>query len=265
MVHHSRIKKPMEMCGVADNISQLLSKSMENWKTILMSGNEEHARVNIQRGIFQGDTLSPLLFVISLIPLSHTLQKVNAGYQLGKGQQKKINHLLFMDDLKFSGNSEKEAERLKNTVRIFSKDIAIEFGISKCAHVTMKAGELVSVGGMEFSPGEVIPELETDKGYKYLGILEANDIMHTDMKDNIQNEYYRRVRQLKSSKLNGGNTIRAINSRAVSLVRYSAEIRKWAKDEQKVMDRKTRKIMIMNRMHHPQSDTDRLYIPRMER
>ena len=38
----------MKMCGVADNISHLLSKSMESWQTILMSGNEELARVNIQ-------------------------------------------------------------------------------------------------------------------------------------------------------------------------------------------------------------------------
>ena len=30
------------------------------------------------------------------------------------------------------------------------------------------------------------------------------------------------------------------------------------------MDRKTRKIMAMNRMYHPQSDTDRMYMPRME-
>ena len=64
IVSHSWIKKSMKMCGVADNISHLLSKSMESWQTILMSGNEELARVNIQRAIFQGDTLSPLLFVI---------------------------------------------------------------------------------------------------------------------------------------------------------------------------------------------------------
>ena len=84
------------------------------------------------------------------------------------------------------------------------------------------------------------------------------------MKDRIQKEYYKRVRQLTSSKLNGRNTIRAINSRAVSLVRYSAGILKWTKDKLKVMDRKTQKIMTMNRMYHPQNDTGRLYIPRME-
>ena len=117
---------------------------------------------------------------------------------------------------------------------------------------------------MELSTGEGIPELESGKGYKYLGILEADDIMHTEMKDKIKKEYYRRARQLASSKLNGGNTIRAINSRAVSLVRYSAGILKWTKDELKAIDRKTRKIMTMNKMYHPQSDTDKLYIPRIE-
>ena len=185
IVSHSWIKKSMKMCEVADNISHLLSKSMESWQTILMSGNEELARVNIQRAIFQGDTLSPLLFVIGLIPLSHILRKLNAGYQIGKGQHKKINHLIFMDDLKLYENNEKETERLTNIIRISLKDIAMEFGISKCSHVTMKAGKLVSVGGIEISSGEVIPELESDKGYKYLDILEADNIMHTKIKDKI--------------------------------------------------------------------------------
>ena len=149
MVSHSWIKKSMEMWRVADNMSHLLSKSTESWQTVLMAGNKKLARVNIQRGIFQGGTLSTLLFVIGLIPLSHILQKVNAGYQLEKGQHKKVNHLLFMDSLELYGNSEKEAERLTNILRIFSKDIAMEFGISKCAHVTIKARKLVSVGGSQ--------------------------------------------------------------------------------------------------------------------
>ena len=42
----------------------------------------------------------------------------------------------------------KKAENLANTVRIFSEDTAVEFGIGKCAHVTVKAGKLVSAGEM---------------------------------------------------------------------------------------------------------------------
>ena len=84
---------------------------------------------------------------------------------------------------------------------------------------------------MELASGEVIPELDSDTGYKYLGISEANDIMHTEMKDKIRKEYYRRKRQLTSSKLNCGNTIMAINTGTVSLVRYSDGILKWQKRE----------------------------------
>ena len=100
----------MEMCEVADNIFHILSKRMESWQTILMSGNEELARENNQRKIFQGDTLSPLLFVIGLIPLAHTLQKVTAGCKFGRGYHKKIIHLLFIDDLKLYLSPEQEAE-----------------------------------------------------------------------------------------------------------------------------------------------------------
>ena len=90
-----------------------------------------------------------------------------------------------------------------------------------------KQQNIVSVGSMELLSGE------------------ANNIMHTEIKDKIQKENYRRLRQLTSSKLNGRNTIRAINSWVVSIVRYSAGILKWTKDELKVMDRKTQKIMTL--------------------
>ena len=129
-----------------------------------------------------------------------------------------------MDDLKLHGNSKKEAERLTKTFRIFLKDIAMEFGISKCAYVTIKAQKLFSVGGMELSSGEVIPELKSEKGYKHFSILEANGIMHTEIKDKIKKEYYRRVTQLASLKINGGNKIRTINVRALSLVRYTGNM-----------------------------------------
>jgi len=61
--------------------------------------------VNIRRGILQGDLLSPLLFVIAIIPLTQMLRQCDTGYQLGDGHSK-INHLLFMDDLKLYGRND---------------------------------------------------------------------------------------------------------------------------------------------------------------
>ena len=44
------------------------------------SGNSELGEVQIKRGIFQGDSLTPLVFVLALIPLSLILRNTKAAY-----------------------------------------------------------------------------------------------------------------------------------------------------------------------------------------
>ena len=61
-------------------------------------------------------------------------------------------------------------------------------------------------------------------------------------------EYLRWVRRVLQSKLNGGDTIGAINTWAVSLVHYTAGIINRKKDELEAMDRKTRKTMTIYNM-----------------
>ena len=52
--------------------------------------------------------------------------------------------------------------------------------------------------------------------YKYLGVLEGDEIKHTEMKRRIEKEYFRCVRKILQSKLNGGAMVQAINCRAVT-------------------------------------------------
>ena len=84
--------------------------------------------------------------------------------------------------------TKKEADIFINTVSIFLKDIAIVSGISVYPLITIDAGKLVRVNGMELSSRRVLRELESDKGSKCLGILEAHDMIHTEIKDRITEE-----------------------------------------------------------------------------
>ena len=54
------------------------------------------------------------MFVLALIPLSLILRKVKAGYEFSESK-KKINHILFMDDLKLYSQSEKGLDSLVQT------------------------------------------------------------------------------------------------------------------------------------------------------
>ena len=96
-----------------------------------------------ERGILQGDSLSPLLFVIVLIPLTHMLRKASPGYELANSKEK-MNHLLFMDNLKLYSKTEKTLDSLIQMVRIFSNDIKMEFGIKKCAILVLTRRKLLN-------------------------------------------------------------------------------------------------------------------------
>ena len=56
--------------------------------------------------------------------------------------------------------------------------------------------------------------------------------------------------------------VNAMNSRAVSIIRYSAGIVEWTKDELRKLDCKTRKLLTINIAFHSQADVDRLYLKR---
>ena len=67
-----------------------------------------------------------------MISLSLILRKAKETYEFS-GNKEKINHLLFIDDLKLYSHISKELDLLVQTIRIFSKDIGMEFGKEKCS------------------------------------------------------------------------------------------------------------------------------------
>ena len=128
MIPHSWLIECLEIYSAEENTIRFLKNTMPNWKTILTSSGARLAEVNIRRGIFQGDSLSPLLFIVAMIPMIRVLERMEVRYQLKKGGSR-INHLMFMDDIKLFGRGTKKIDTLVQTVRIVSGDIRMEFGI----------------------------------------------------------------------------------------------------------------------------------------
>ena len=81
--------------------------------------------------------MSPVLYVIAMIHMTTILSQSGLGYQTSQSSAK-ISHLLYMHDLELYGKSSNELESLLNTVRIFSTDISMEFGLEKCATLTIQ-------------------------------------------------------------------------------------------------------------------------------
>ena len=88
--------------------------------------------------------------------------------------------------------------------------------------------------------------------------MEVDDLKCSDIKEALSKEYFRRIREILTSKLNSRNIVSPINSRGVSMVQYRIWITNWIKEEFRELDRITRKLLTINRSHHPPADVNRL-------
>ena len=200
MAPQSWILHCLKMYKISHEVINFIEQIMNTWRVELTAGGRSIAETKIQRGIFQGYALSPLLFIIVMMTLNHILRTCAAEYKLIRSQEK-INHLIYMDGFKLFAKNEKELETLIHAVGIYTQDIAMEFGIEKCAMLVMKSGKRQMSDGMELPNHDRIRTLEENETYKYLGILAADTTKQVQMKDTIRKEYLRRTRNLLETKL----------------------------------------------------------------
>ena len=105
--------------------------------------------------------------------------------------QVKINHLIYMNDIKLFAKNEKDLQTLIRAVTIYNQDIGMECGIEKCAMLVTKSGQRHLTYRMELPGQDKIRTLREKETYKYLVILEDDTIKQVEMKDKIKKEYRR--------------------------------------------------------------------------
>ena len=177
---------------------------MKTWKVQLTAGERSLAEAKVQRRIFQGEAELSLILIIAMMPHNHILRKCIAEYKLSKSQEK-INHLMYVNDIKQFAKNEKELETLIHAVRIYSQDIWMEFCIEKCAMLV--SGKRHQTDGMEQPNQDKIRTLGKVETYKYLAILEDDTIKQVETKKLRKNiseepESYSRQKYQRNKYLN---------------------------------------------------------------
>jgi hypothetical protein len=71
------------------------------------------------------------------------------------------------------------------------------------------------------------------------------------IKENLEKQFYLRIKSILKSKLNGNNLIKAVNTYAVPLLTYSFGVIKWSKTNLQNINIKTRVLFTKFSKHHP--------------
>ena len=172
-VPHRWVDVSIALVGVNSKVVRFCKLSMEKWTTRISFKNKAGSNAvtthsdtkrNIPRELY-----FVIIFCIALIPLTNELIRADCGYQVHRAE-KKISHLLYMDELKLSGRNENDLKNGIKIVHTINKDLIMNFGLEKCARICLKRGRVQSKMDIGNTFENDIKELDPRKAYKYLGI-----------------------------------------------------------------------------------------------
>ena len=95
-----------------------------------------------------------------------------------------------------------------------------------------------------------------------MGHMQSKQIKHAKMKQKPGEEYLHRTKSILKKKLNGKNTIKAINTYATPVLIFSFGIVKWTPTDLENFQTKTTALLTRYKFHHPRAAKERLTLPR---
>lgn len=231
--------------GAPTNIIEFLKLAMSNWNTKLFKNGRMIGATKFNRGILQGDCLSPLLFIIAMEPISRHLnllnEKINVNTEVNKCTS--INHLIYIDDFKIFGKTTDDVLRIEYKLIDALKNIGMEINKDKSA----RSSQL----------------LEKNEKYKYLGIFENHKNIHDDINFKLlKDKILERCEQLIETHLNARNLIFSINEFAISLLNYYTGLINISNSEMEALDTEIRNLLYKHKISYKNSSIERLYIKR---
>ncbi|XP_045470568.1 uncharacterized protein LOC123677883 [Harmonia axyridis] len=173
-ISHRQLKRLIGNLPLDQNIKKVLRGSMNLWSVQIKIGKDKTNPIYVKRGVYQGDSISPLLFIlisggiIEHIKTSPTIMKSTRGQH---------DILAFMDDIKCHANTKQSMKIITKELEKCSAEIGLSLNVNKCG--------IYSRNGLE--PQEDVHDVhflpEIREGYRYLGLAQ----LERDTTDNLEN------------------------------------------------------------------------------
>ena len=200
-VSHDSIIASARRAGIPEvelnYINNLYKDSTTRFK--LDGGNSE--KINIRRGVKQGDPLSPMLFNTVI---DYVLSKLdnNLGITINKHR---VTNLAFADDLVLFGENKASIQKQIERVIGGLKECGLTINPSKCASIHIVADAKKKTWACDPTPclcvnDTMVKSLSINEGYKYLGIKHSADPNHRSS-DSIVEEFRDNCSRIASAPL----------------------------------------------------------------
>jgi hypothetical protein len=277
-VPHAYIQWLFRVMQVPEPLRKFLKGLMKSWKVIYEAKSprgktERSSFLRIGSGVLQGDSFSPLLFCLAMVPISHALNNTKCGYKTASGKLNKmqltLSHQFYMDDLKLYADSADSLNKLLRTVETISSAISMKVNLKKCAiaHYVPKRLKTEEIKKDEPPRDDDIQVLEGGLFYKYLGMDQEFNTKESFTWDRVKDRCIEKFKKIWVSDLTFRQKVDTHNSTIVPALTYVSSniIKGGGKYEEMLakgnaLDVKFRTILVKEKARYKAAAKSRLYV-----
>uniref|UniRef100_A0AC35UEC5 Reverse transcriptase domain-containing protein n=1 Tax=Rhabditophanes sp. KR3021 TaxID=114890 RepID=A0AC35UEC5_9BILA len=167
-ISHAQIAKLVDALNIDPAIKKMAKSMMGRWNIELIRKDLSTPKeIDIQQGVYQGDSWSPLIFILITAGIIH---KVKTNEELGRatgGYRHRI--IAFMDDIKVHSPNMEGLNMMTKMIEGGAAELGLKLNRRKCGHFARNRVEAEGNGDGD-EESQFLPEVK--RGYKYLGIIQ---------------------------------------------------------------------------------------------
>ena len=215
-ISHWQLRRLIRALPVHDSVVNTMVSLTRRWSVRVSVGRTHTNPIYVRRGVYQGDSISPLLFVLVtafMVEEVHTDREANAA---SRGRQ---SILVYMDDIKVHGPTRSSIRAIVGCIEGCAGEVGLKMNIRKCG-VYCRCDEEEDENsncGEEEEGAAFLPRVR--EGYKYLGIVQ----LELDTEINIQTVTTKTMEGIKGileSRITPAQKIHLINTTVVTAATY---------------------------------------------
>ena len=255
-VSHDWLLKCLAFYEIPQKLNEVIAHMMKSWQLRLHYGSEEISSVKLENGILQGDSFSPLLFVLSIDWISKQLNYHIDKIKIPNGNNTfTINHIYYMDDLKIITETVDDMVKANDILLRISNAIGLKINDSK-------SGLLIK--GNQIIPEELLsyPIVSNNNPYKYLGVELGDKVNREQYVKRVVKNIESTIDRIVTQQLSTMNIIRQVNSDIISKLRYGSSVVPWKMGDLDKLDNIIRRKLYEHGVYSKMMSSARLYVPK---